>query len=128
MHTYVNFAGRCAEALRFYEKHLGGSIEMMMTHGQVPDQSQIGPEWKDAILHARIAIGGTELMCADIPNAEPMRSAYPVAKRRERCRSRADLRGARGRRRGVHGHAGDILRLAVRSAVRPIWHQLDDRA
>src|SRR5262245_460397 len=76
MRTYVNFAGRCAEAFRFYEKHLGGTIAMMMTHGQAPDQSQVKPEWKDAVLHARISIGGTELMGADIPNAQPMRSAY----------------------------------------------------
>jgi PhnB protein len=76
LHTYVNFAGRCAEAFRFYEKHLGGTIGMMMTHGQAPDQSQVKPEWKDAVLHARISIGGTELMGADIPNAQPMRSAY----------------------------------------------------
>jgi PhnB protein len=76
MHTYVNFAGRCAEAFRFYESHLGGRISMMMTHGQAPDQTRTTPEWKDAVLHARISIGGTELMGADIPTAEPMRSAY----------------------------------------------------
>ena len=28
------------------------------------------------MLHARISIGDTELMGADIPNAQPMRSAY----------------------------------------------------
>ena len=76
MLTYVNFAGTCAEAFRFYEKHLGGKVGMMMTHGQAPDQSQVKPEWKDAVLHARISIGDTELMGADIPNAQPMRSAY----------------------------------------------------
>jgi PhnB protein len=76
LNTYVNFAGKCAEAFRFYEKHLNGKIGMMMTHGQAPDQSQVKPEWKDAVLHARISIGGTELMGADIPNAQPMRSAY----------------------------------------------------
>jgi PhnB protein len=76
MKTYVNFAGRCAEAFRFYEKHLGGKVGMMMTHGQMPDQSRVSPEMKDAVLHARIAIGDTELWAADIPNAEPMRSAY----------------------------------------------------
>lgn len=74
--TYVNFAGKCAEAFRFYEKHLGGTIGMMMTHGQAPDQSQVKRELKDAVLHARISIGGTELMGANIPNAQPMRSAY----------------------------------------------------
>ena len=76
MHTYVNFAGRCAEAFRFYEQHLGGTIGMMMTHGESPDQRAVKPEWKDAVLHARISLGGTELMGADIPNAQPMRSAY----------------------------------------------------
>ena len=76
MLTYVNFAGKCAEAFRFYEKHLGGTIGMMMTHGQAPDQSNVDPALKDAVLHARISVGGTELMGADIPSAQPMRSAY----------------------------------------------------
>lgn len=76
LQTYVNFAGKCAEAFRFYEKHLGGKISFMMTHGQAPDQSRVDPSWKDAVLHATISLGGTELMGADIPNAEPLRSAY----------------------------------------------------
>jgi len=76
MNTYVNFSGTCAEAFRYYEKHLGGKVGMMMTHGQAPDQSRVSPEWKDAVLHARISLGGTELLAADIPNAQPMRSAY----------------------------------------------------
>ena len=74
--TYVNFAGKCAEAFRFYEKHLGGTIGMIMTHGQAPDQGKVDPALKDAVLHARISVGGTELMGADIPSAQPMRSAY----------------------------------------------------
>ena len=74
--TYVNFAGQCAEAFRFYEQHLGGQISMMMRHGDSPQPSPLGPEWKDAVLHARIAVAGTELLGADIPNAQPMRSAY----------------------------------------------------
>jgi len=76
MYTYVNFAAKCAEAFRFYEKHLGGKIVMSMTHGQAPDQSKVNPDSKDLVLHARITIGGTELLGADIPNAQPMRSAY----------------------------------------------------
>jgi PhnB protein len=74
--TYVNFAGSCAEAFRYYEKHLGGTIGVVMTHGQAPDQSRVAPELKNAVLHARITIGGTELMGADIPSAQAMRSAY----------------------------------------------------
>lgn len=76
LNTYVNFAGRCAEAFRYYEQHLGGQVGMMMTHGQAPDRAQINPDWKDAVLHARITIGDTDLLGADVPGAEPMRSAY----------------------------------------------------
>jgi len=76
LNTYVNFGGNCAEAFRYYEKHLGAKPGMMMTHAQSPDQSNMDPKWKDAVLHATITIGGTELMAADIPNAEPMRSSY----------------------------------------------------
>ena len=76
MNTYVNFPGTCAEAFRYYEKHLGAEPGMMMTHGQLPDQSRVSREWKGAVLHARISLGGIELMGADIPSALPMRSAY----------------------------------------------------
>ncbi len=76
MTTYVNFAGTCAEAFRYYEQHLGGRITMLMTHGDSPDQSRVNPDWKNQVLHARISLAGTELTGADIPKAEPMRSAY----------------------------------------------------
>jgi len=76
LQTYVNFPGNCAEAFHYYEKHLGAKIGMMMTHAQSPDQSQIPDDHKNAILHGTISIGATELMAADIPGAEPMRSAY----------------------------------------------------
>lgn len=74
--TYINFPGTCADAFRYYEKHLGAKIGIMMTHEQSPEPNQLGPQWTNKVLHARIAIADTELMAADIPNAEPMRSAY----------------------------------------------------
>jgi PhnB protein len=76
MYTYVNFAGTCREAFQYYEKHLGGKIGMLMTHGELPGESPLGPEWKDAVVHARMSLAGTELAGADIPSAQPMRSAY----------------------------------------------------
>ena len=76
LYTYVNYPGNCQEAFRFYEQHLGGKIVMMMTHAQAPNAKDTPPDRKNAILHARITIGDTELLGADIPNAQPMRSAY----------------------------------------------------
>jgi PhnB protein len=73
---YVNFNGHCAEAFRYYEQHLGARIGMMMTYGEKPDPNGVDPAWQGKVLHATLAIAGTELQGADIPNAEPMRSAY----------------------------------------------------
>jgi PhnB protein len=50
----------------------------MMRHGDQPDGPGASPEWADAILHARMSIGETEILGADIPpdRFQPMRSAY----------------------------------------------------
>lgn len=76
LNTYVNFRGTCAEAFQYYETHLGAKIGMTVQFGHAPDQSSVGPEWNEKIMHGTIAIGGIDLMGADIPHAEPMRSAY----------------------------------------------------
>jgi PhnB protein len=73
---YVNYPGHCKEAFQFYEQHLDGKITMMLSHQQQPVAANVPPDWQNAILHARIEIGDTVLMGADIPNAESMRSAY----------------------------------------------------
>ena len=73
--VYLNYRGNCEEAFRFYERHLGGRITGMVRHAGVPNPS-LPADWSEKILHARIEIGGTVLMGADIPQSEPMRSAY----------------------------------------------------
>jgi PhnB protein len=73
---YLNYPGHCEEAFRFYEQHLGGKITGVSRHGEPPGGSDLPAEWKGKILHASIEIGNTVLMGADIPSAEPMRSAY----------------------------------------------------
>ena len=72
---YVNYAGNCEDAFRFYEQHLGGRIAMMMRHEQNPTP-QIPSDYGQKILHAHLELGGAALLGADVPGAEPMRSAY----------------------------------------------------
>jgi PhnB protein len=76
LHTYLNYGGNCEQAFRFYEQHLGGKITMLMRHGEEPVPGQVPPDWKGTVLHARMTLGGTELLGADIPGYQPMRSAY----------------------------------------------------
>jgi PhnB protein len=78
MNTYINYDGTCAEALHFYEKHLGGKILMMSTFDTMPDQKNVPPGMEKKVLHARILIGDALLMASDMPPGvqQPMRSAY----------------------------------------------------
>jgi PhnB protein len=73
---YVNYPGHCEEAFRFYEQHIGGNIISIAKHNEAPPSPALPENWNNAVLHARIEIGDTVLMGADIPGAEPMRSAY----------------------------------------------------
>jgi PhnB protein len=72
---YVNYRGNCEQAFHFYEQQLGGRISGIVRHGEQPNPN-IPAEWTGKVLHARIEIGGTVVMGADIPQAEPTRSAY----------------------------------------------------
>lgn len=78
LYTYLNYGGNCRQAFDFYAEHLGGKITMLMTHGEQPESNKVPPEWKNAVLHARIEIGDTVLLGADVPpeRFQPMRSAY----------------------------------------------------
>jgi PhnB protein len=78
LYTYLNFGGNCREAFEFYAQHLGGRMLSVMTHGEQPHADRTPVEWREKVLHARIALGGTILMGADIPpdRFQPMRSAY----------------------------------------------------
>jgi PhnB protein len=78
LHTYLNYGGNCEQAFRFYEQHLGGKITFLMRHGEQPAPGQLPAEWNGKVLHARIDLGGTQLLGADIPpeRFQPIRSAY----------------------------------------------------
>ena len=72
---YLNYRGNCEHAFRFYEQYLGGRITGIVRHGEQPNPN-VPADWKDKIVHARLELGGTVVMGADIPQSEPMRSAY----------------------------------------------------
>jgi len=71
---YLNYPGHCQQAFEFYQQHLDGKITLMNIHTNPP--ANFPKEWKSPVLHAIIEIGGILIRGADIPYAEPMRSAY----------------------------------------------------
>lgn len=78
LYTYLNYGGNCREAFEFYQEHLGGKITMMMKHSELPPPQKPIPGWEDRIVHARMELGDTLLLGADIPpeRFKPLRSAY----------------------------------------------------
>jgi PhnB protein len=75
LYTQLNFGGNCEEAFRFYEKHLGGKITMMMNQSQAPGAPRGAGK---AIIHARMNIGDTVLIANDVPPSafQKIRSVY----------------------------------------------------
>jgi PhnB protein len=65
--TYLFFKGNCAAAFEFYERCLGGKIELMMKYADAPPGGPINPEWRDKIMHARLVLDGSVLMGSDLP-------------------------------------------------------------
>jgi PhnB protein len=79
LNAFLNFGGNCEAALRFYERHLGGKIEMLMRRAESPTpQPETWPGWEQTIQYAVMHLGETELMASDVPPArfQPMRSVY----------------------------------------------------
>jgi PhnB protein len=75
LYTQLNFGGDCEEALRFYEKHLGGRVTAMMNQSEAPGAPSGAGK---AIIHARMDIGDTVLIANDVPGTvfQKMRSVY----------------------------------------------------
>jgi PhnB protein len=69
--TYLVFDGNCAEAMRFYERTLGGKLEVMMTHAESPMAGQTPPGSENRIMHARLNIDGRALMASDAMVGRP---------------------------------------------------------
>ena len=67
INAYLNFKGNCKEAFEFYADVLGAKVEAMIPHTGTPVEAHVPAEWRDKILHARIAGNGWVLMGSDAP-------------------------------------------------------------
>lgn len=78
LYTYLNYGGNCRQAFELYAAQLGGKITMLTTHAEQPGSENVPADWKNAVLHARLELGDTILLGADVPPDRflPMRSAY----------------------------------------------------
>lgn len=73
--SYLFFDGQCAEAMRFYERTLGGKLQAMMKYSDSPEPPDPqgcgggeGPVDPDRVMHAALELDGRLLMASDSPN------------------------------------------------------------
>jgi PhnB protein len=69
---YLGFDGNCAEAMRFYQKTLGGVIKVMMTGAESPIADHLPEGGRDRVLNAQLELpGGAFLYAGDAPSHVP---------------------------------------------------------
>jgi PhnB protein len=62
---YLDFNGRCDEALAFYQKALDAKVEMVMRWKDSPDKSMCAPQNADKVMHSQFRVGDTTVMASD---------------------------------------------------------------
>ena len=65
---YLNFNGRCEEALEFYRSALGAEVTALMRFKDSPEPPQPGmcpPNSETKVMHSSFRIGKVELMASD---------------------------------------------------------------
>ncbi len=65
LNAYLSFDGNCAEAMRFYQKTIGGELESMLTVAKTPMCDQMPAGSGDRIMHACLRLDQGVLMAAD---------------------------------------------------------------
>jgi len=65
--SYLFFNGNCAEAMRFYERTLGGKLEKIMTYADSPEPEQCPAGAGNLVMHAALQLDGRMLMASDTP-------------------------------------------------------------
>lgn len=65
---YLNFDGRCEEAIDFYKRAVGAEVTMMMRFKEAPEPPPPGsmaPGTENKIMHSSLRIGDSVVMASD---------------------------------------------------------------
>ena len=63
--SYLNFNGRCEEALEFYRRALGAEVTTLMRFKDSPDPSMVSPGSENKVMHSSFRVGEAVLLASD---------------------------------------------------------------
>jgi predicted 3-demethylubiquinone-9 3-methyltransferase (glyoxalase superfamily) len=117
---YLDFDGRCDEALEFYKKVIGTKIDMLVRWQESPDKTMCTPQNADKVMHSQFHIGDTTMMASGRPQwrqAELSRDhAFDFGE--QRSRDRQAVRSPRRRPPGADAARQDVFFAAFRHGCR----------
>ncbi|HVT37062.1 MAG TPA: VOC family protein [Nevskiaceae bacterium] len=78
LNPYIHFHRDCAEAIAFYERVLGGKVEMMMKVKDAPPSAQMKPskENENLVLHVRLSVGSYQILASDWISDQPFQPMH----------------------------------------------------
>jgi PhnB protein len=62
---YLDFDGRCDEALEFYKKAVGARVGMLLRFKEAPDKSMISPGSEEKVMHSAVQVGDSTVLMSD---------------------------------------------------------------
>jgi PhnB protein len=65
LHPYLQFDGRCEEAIAFYREALGAEVVMLVRFKDCPEPGMVPPGAADQVRHMRVRIGETTVLASD---------------------------------------------------------------
>lgn len=71
INPYLNFYGRCTEAMNFYKSIFGGELQLMPA-GDSPAKDQVSPELHNQVLHSHLKSSAIEIMGSDMAPLKPV--------------------------------------------------------
>ncbi|MEQ8245905.1 VOC family protein [Fulvivirga sp.] len=76
--SYITFNGNCAEAMNFYHKCFGGTLDIQ-TVGQSPVCDDMPTKMKNSVLHSYLNAGPLKLMATDMVGNEAYKRGNNMA-------------------------------------------------
>ena len=73
LNPYINFSGKCREALNFYKECLNGEIETLSTFAEAPGETD--EKFKDNVMHSEFRAGASTSW---LPTACPVKTPLPA--------------------------------------------------
>lgn len=71
LNPYLNFSGRCTEAMNFYKEIFGGDLQLMLA-GDSPAKDQVPPEMHNQVMHSHLKSSTIEIMATDMAPTQPV--------------------------------------------------------